>query len=56
MGTTVAFLAAGSFFDFLMIFFADRLKNLYDDEDSNSDKETENETPGESNQMEVLQK
>ena len=38
-GFTITFLALGSFFDFLMIFFADRMKNLYVDDDDAPPKE-----------------
>jgi len=45
---TMGFLLLGSLFDFLMIFFADRLNNLYeDDEDDNNPKLKE----AESNEM-----
>lgn len=32
-GGAITFFALGSLFDFLLIFFADRVKNFYDDED-----------------------
>nr|XP_046917445.1 solute carrier organic anion transporter family member 74D-like [Dermatophagoides farinae] len=34
-GACVFFMALGSIFDFIMIFFADRIKNFYDDDDDN---------------------
>lgn len=49
-GTTIIFLSLGSFFDFLMIFFSHRLKNIYDDEDDKT------ETNGELNSNIVVEK
>ncbi len=43
LGVAVIFMALGSLFDLLLIFYADRVKNLYDDDDDNEKEKEERE-------------
>ncbi|KAJ6218550.1 hypothetical protein RDWZM_009707 [Blomia tropicalis] len=55
---TIGFLFAGSLFDFLMIFFSDRMKNLYeDDNESENDENHSNQVrkDDDGNEMETIQ-